>query len=442
MFNIPVDSFQYILMPLISAQLLLMVLFYFMLVRRKVIISFPHAAVFLITFIVFLLGKGLQSYTDLTTAYLILYGRMSLLFSVGLPSLLLLNLAQQHIRIPVICQLAVYALGFMFSMIYVISMDGSVHQIFFDADYAQLLPFTFFGENHVDALVIGVTMLVLMPCLLLFNKEYNGERQQTRLAFIIGSLSFSLLLIVGLLFKSYWLYYIGSIITALCWCWAVYQDLKRLKGEAQLLKDELNYLLRSGEKNVQPELNKLLSSFEQHANGNLEHYKLKIREILNFLTDTTISVGGDSESLIARNIKKIEAVTQSDNLAEIRQIAVEEAESLTTLIADIPLKRSEKIVEITKQYIANHYQENIDAALLAKQVHVSESYLMRNFKSVTGNTIKQYLTAHRIEKAKALLVDHNITDTALTVGFSNSNYFSTVFKKSTGLTPQQYVKNI
>lgn len=438
MLSIPSELVRFVLLPLISAQLLLMVLVYFAFVRRQALVNFPLAACFLVSFIVFLLGKSLQSYTDLTTAYLLLYGRMSLLFSLGIPCLLLLCCSQQNITIRTPYRILIFAMGFAFSAIYVISMDASVHQIFFDDNYARLLPFPLVGDN---ALVIGALLLTLLPCLYLLYREFINERQQTRLAFLLGSLSFSLLLIIGLLQQNYWLYYIGSIITAFCWCWAMYQDIKQLKGEAQLLKDELYLLVRSGEKNIQPEVNKLLTSLELHTHGNIEHYKLKVREILNLLTDTTISAGGDSVSLLARNSETITAVKLSDDVADIRKIASEEAATLTDIIADIPIKRSAKIVEQTKQVIADRFDQNIEAAELASTANVSESYLMRSFKKETGQTIKQYLTDYRMNKAKILLLELSVTDTAFAVGFNNSNYFSTVFKKYTGFTPQQYQQN-
>jgi AraC-like DNA-binding protein len=438
MIYIPTDLIQFVFVPLISAHLLLMVLIYFVFVRRQALVNVYFAGVFLISFIVFLLGKGLQSYTDLTTAYIILYSRVCLLFSVGIPSLLLLNLSQQNILLSMPYRLLFFMLGFIFSIIYVVSMDASVHQIFFDQSFALFIPFPLAGDN---ALVMGVLILTLLPCLYLLYREYSDGRQRTRLVFLFGSLSFSVLLIIGWLQQSYWLYYIGSIITALCWSWAMYQDIKLLKGEAQLLKDEVHMLLRSGNKNIQPAVNKLLMSLESHAHGNLEHYKLKIRDSLNLLTDTTINAGGDSYSLLTRNSEKIAAVKLSDDVVEIRKIASEEAATLTDIIADIPVKRSAKIVEQTIKTIEERFDQNIEAGALATSVNVSESYLMRNFKKETGQTIKQFLTHCRIKKAKKLLLDHSVSDTAFAVGYNNSNYFSTVFKKSMDLTPQQYQKN-
>lgn len=68
-------------------------------------------------------------------------------------------------------------------------------------------------------------------------------------------------------------------------------------------------------------------------------------------------------------------------------------------------------------------------------------YLRRCFKEDTGKTPLEYLTRLRISLAQNLLIQddfNGITDVALRCGFNDSFYFSTCFKKHTGLTPSQY----
>lgn len=69
---------------------------------------------------------------------------------------------------------------------------------------------------------------------------------------------------------------------------------------------------------------------------------------------------------------------------------------------------------------------------------------MREFKKKTGQTLNQYQTVLRIENAKQLLATKSVTETAYKVGYSNPNYFSTVFKRHIGLSPvafQESIKN-
>ena len=58
----------------------------------------------------------------------------------------------------------------------------------------------------------------------------------------------------------------------------------------------------------------------------------------------------------------------------------------------------------------------------------------------TGQTFINYLNNYKIERSKDLLKNTNMTllDISLEVGFNNQSYYSTIFKKYTNMTPQEY----
>lgn len=62
------------------------------------------------------------------------------------------------------------------------------------------------------------------------------------------------------------------------------------------------------------------------------------------------------------------------------------------------------------------------------------------FKKETGQTFINYLNNYKIERSKDLLKNTNMTllDISLEVGFNNQSYYSTIFKKYTNMTPQEY----
>ena len=62
------------------------------------------------------------------------------------------------------------------------------------------------------------------------------------------------------------------------------------------------------------------------------------------------------------------------------------------------------------------------------------------FKTETGQTLNQYITEYRIERAKLLLADprNKIADISARVGYSDGNYFSKSFRKAVGLSPSEY----
>ncbi len=100
---------------------------------------------------------------------------------------------------------------------------------------------------------------------------------------------------------------------------------------------------------------------------------------------------------------------------------------------------------LIKDYIAKHYaEENLSIKQIGDHVFLSASYVCTYFKTQTGQTLNQYLTEYRMEKAKQLLGDarYQIADISSKVGYSNGNYFSKSFKKFTGLSPSKYREKI
>lgn len=91
-------------------------------------------------------------------------------------------------------------------------------------------------------------------------------------------------------------------------------------------------------------------------------------------------------------------------------------------------------------YLIGHYQENILIEDLVLRFPVSRSQLFTLFKETTGTTIGQFLTEYRLNAAKRLLMesDLTVTDIASATGFGDISHFFHVFKKETGLTPKQY----
>lgn len=79
---------------------------------------------------------------------------------------------------------------------------------------------------------------------------------------------------------------------------------------------------------------------------------------------------------------------------------------------------------------------------IAAVAGMSPSYFIREFKAYTGKTPYSFFIDLRIEKAKELLLNKNmsITEVAQACGFSSPGHFSTVFKQKIGTTPSEYKK--
>ena len=92
------------------------------------------------------------------------------------------------------------------------------------------------------------------------------------------------------------------------------------------------------------------------------------------------------------------------------------------------------------EYIERNYTKEISIDDLCKELNINKCYFCSIFKKETGSTFINYLNSYKIEKSKELLKNPNLSllDIALSVGFNNQSYYSTVFKKITSKTPLEF----
>ena len=91
-------------------------------------------------------------------------------------------------------------------------------------------------------------------------------------------------------------------------------------------------------------------------------------------------------------------------------------------------------------YIHDHYSEKLTLDDIAGHINICKSECCRFFKKHMNISIFDYLMHYRIEKSLPLLqnTSESITDIASMTGFSNSCYFSKIFKEDIGCTPREY----
>ncbi len=105
--------------------------------------------------------------------------------------------------------------------------------------------------------------------------------------------------------------------------------------------------------------------------------------------------------------------------------------------AAVPLAR--RLLRV-RDLIDRAYASPLDLAALARSAHVSESHFSRSFAAAFGVTPHRYLLTTRLERAKALLrdTDLSVTDVCWEVGFTSLGSFSTQFRRFVGASPSAY----
>jgi DNA-binding response OmpR family regulator len=101
---------------------------------------------------------------------------------------------------------------------------------------------------------------------------------------------------------------------------------------------------------------------------------------------------------------------------------------------------AQRLVRQAMAYLHDHYAEQISRRELAQHVSITEDYLTFCFRQELGITPIKYLQRYRLNQAKYLLKNSQktITEIALEVGFTDSGYFSRIFHRETGMTPEAF----
>ncbi|WP_143318039.1 response regulator [Clostridium sp. HBUAS56017] len=103
-------------------------------------------------------------------------------------------------------------------------------------------------------------------------------------------------------------------------------------------------------------------------------------------------------------------------------------------------KYSKKVSDCINYINKNLYNPSLSLTDIATNINVHKVYLCRIFKEETGENVTQYILKARIEKSKEIILSTNykLYEVSAKLGFSSPQQFSILFKKVTGITPNQF----
>ncbi|MCC8082529.1 MAG: PocR ligand-binding domain-containing protein [Lachnospiraceae bacterium] len=188
-------------------------------------------------------------------------------------------------------------------------------------------------------------------------------------------------------------------------------------------------------------LNDLLGYVFLSSGNDLPTVRYRSIELCSLLSRAAIENGAASSRVFTLNNQFMQNV---DDCRSTDELCYAMVEVLTAFMECMfpPAVENNRVIREAMNYIAANFSSSLTLEEVAKHVHLNPSYFSRLFKQSLGASFKEYLTQIRIEEAKRLLdhTEYSILDIAIAVGFDNQSYFTSVFKKKTGLTPGQYRK--
>lgn len=187
-------------------------------------------------------------------------------------------------------------------------------------------------------------------------------------------------------------------------------------------------------------LNDLMGHIFYRTAGNLDVMKARILELVIMISRAAVEGGASLEKLFGLNYNFIAELSGLMVYEDICLWVVRMLDAFMDTVYETRNIKNARFLGDALEYIRAHYVTNLTLEEVAQQIHISPFYLSHLFKEELDITFIEYLTRVRIEEARRLLTQTNssVQDIALQVGYEDPSYFSKVFKKLTGITPNRY----
>ena len=155
---------------------------------------------------------------------------------------------------------------------------------------------------------------------------------------------------------------------------------------------------------------------------------IRLKRVLSFLAEMI----GEQQADLARELEQ--CIRDAPRLDELQ-------EGFDRAIAQLEQTREASSANIAAAlaFMHQHFRENVTLQDVAGAAFLNTEYFSRRFKKEMGVNYSEYLLKLRMEEAVRLLrtTDKRVGDIASEVGIPNVSYFTSVFKKQYGMTPNE-----
>jgi two-component system response regulator YesN len=223
---------------------------------------------------------------------------------------------------------------------------------------------------------------------------------------------------------------------------------ERRGGSDHLLAEAKQAVIKAVIAKEKQQVQELLGSFFEHASTNAHGRKesavLIVYAMLTDLMEEMTAVGIDLQVSPEQRKdwqQQMHLFYRFSNLTDFITCRILD---ILDQVSTAGGSREAQQMKTIKEYIEEHYSENITLESMASQVFMNPYYFSSFFKKHTHENFKQYVTNIRMKNAVRLLLqtDLLVYEIAEQVGYHNPRQFSDMFKKSYGKLPQEYKSQI
>ena len=168
--------------------------------------------------------------------------------------------------------------------------------------------------------------------------------------------------------------------------------------------------------------------------------KYRFVSLITLVTRASIKYGCPSTTayrLSDQYIRKLDEVALvSDFTPLINQMLMD----FSILIKTRPIPYSQNIIKHASDFIYRNLYEDLSNQTIAAEINVHPAYLSSVFKKNVGVSLRNFITTARINEAKYLITNTDLTfkEISASLQFANQSYFCKVFKAETGYTPKEF----
>lgn len=203
-------------------------------------------------------------------------------------------------------------------------------------------------------------------------------------------------------------------------------------------------IAKISEEEIQAALDRMFDEIGRHRYLSVNLIKRLMIEALSRFSDKAGQLGGSIEEIeVQDSYKHYQKIVGVNNLAGLRLWWDEFAARFAAQFFTLQKSAESDIIQNTLSYIEENIGRAIQLSEAAKYIGVSEPYLSSFFKKRMNENFIPYVNRRKVKRAKELLADglmvYQVSDM---LGYENSTYFSKVFKRLEGVTPEAYRKQL
>ncbi|MGG7144203.1 helix-turn-helix domain-containing protein [Clostridium nigeriense] len=167
--------------------------------------------------------------------------------------------------------------------------------------------------------------------------------------------------------------------------------------------------------------------------------QIKLYEIMNFTNDKDLILDYFNKLINEIENKEFNYEIVCKSILNLFITHIIRSTTSSLFVEESQEKLNLECIKI-KNYIDSHYSQNITLDYLSDLSYMNKFHLVHTFTKHIGISPINYVINKRIQEAKNLLAttNYSIRDISSIVGFSNSSYFSQMFKRVSGITPKNY----